>query len=252
MVTQRKRDSKGIYREFQGEKYRYWEKRRYYVSQVGGRQRLLHRQLWEYHNGKIPEKHRIQPKDKSWDNFDPDNWECTNKHPNPAYKHPRVLFNGKYYYKQAGRPYYFYTHPEGKKTSLHRAVYTHHKGEIPEGFAVHHIDHNSQNNAPENLCAMPRGEHTAHHRKEQGFTPAMRAGLEKAQLAARAWHSTPEGLKWHSENGKACWKNRKQYVKSCVQCGKQYETYYPTRAKYCHGNCKAANLRQRRRVAEGL
>jgi hypothetical protein len=36
-------------------------------------------------------------------------------------------------------------------------------GPVPAGFIVHHIDHDSLNDAPDNLVAMSRAEHLAHH-----------------------------------------------------------------------------------------
>ena len=34
---------------------------------------------------------------------------------------------------------------------------------LPEGYVVHHIDHDHRNNEPSNLQLMTRGEHTSHH-----------------------------------------------------------------------------------------
>ena len=46
---------------------------------------------------------------------------------------------------------------------LHRLIYTMFKGEIPEGYIVHHIDGNGFNNNPDNLCCMPLGKHISLH-----------------------------------------------------------------------------------------
>jgi hypothetical protein len=49
---------------------------------------------------------------------------------------------------------------------LHRIVWMENHGPIPEGFDVHHIDGDRENNVIENLELLPRGEHMAHHRYE--------------------------------------------------------------------------------------
>lgn len=40
------------------------------------------------------------------------------------------------------------------------------KTEVPNGYQVHHIDHDYRNNNPSNLQLMTHGEHTSHHRKK--------------------------------------------------------------------------------------
>lgn len=37
-------------------------------------------------------------------------------------------------------------------------------GPVPEGYVVHHIDHNPKNNNIDNLQLMTRGEHIIHHK----------------------------------------------------------------------------------------
>ena len=50
-------------------------------------------------------------------------------------------------------------------TSLaHRLVYRAHKGPIPAGFEVHHVDHDNRNNHPDNPIVLPAGRHKSHHR----------------------------------------------------------------------------------------
>ena len=57
--------------------------------------------------------------------------------------------------------------------------------------------------------------------------------------AAKEWHSSEEGKKWHSKHGEYTWRNRKRYTKECKNCGKEYETPFPKRSKFCHNNCKS-------------
>jgi len=63
--------------------------------------------------------------------------------------------------------------------------------------------------------------------------------LKKIRELAKIWHSSEEGKLWHSVNGKETWKNRKTETKICINCNKKYETYFPTRSKYCSPHCKS-------------
>ena len=72
---------------------------------------------------------------------------------------------------------YFYVydakHPLGGKSGkvfVHRYIASLKNGYwVTSDEAVHHIDENRQNNAPENLEVMTRSEHARHHRAELGF-----------------------------------------------------------------------------------
>ena len=48
---------------------------------------------------------------------------------------------------------------------LHRYIYTEHNGKIPEGYVVHHINSIRTDNAPKNLIAMTKSEHSILHNK---------------------------------------------------------------------------------------
>jgi len=54
---------------------------------------------------------------------------------------------------------------EIRRVLLHRYLWEkYHKKKIPEGYFVHHINHNTKDNSYENLELMEAGEHTRHHR----------------------------------------------------------------------------------------
>ena len=74
---------------------------------------------------------------------------------------------------------------------------------------------------------------------------ALEPALEKAREAAKAWHASPEGLAWHSENGKRAWENRALRTVQCHECGRDFETPFPTRAKFCHLNCRQTAVRRK-------
>jgi hypothetical protein len=170
----------------------------------------------------------------------------------PRHKHPRTEFEGRNYYRDPRTGYYYHTiTATAKKTILHRDVYTSAHGPVPKEFDIHHIDFNKENNAPDNLVAMSRSDHRklhANHKDERWIgSEANKVQLRAAGELAKAWHSSPEGLEWHSANGKKAWDNRIAVAAICQQCDKPYKTYYPSRSKFCHNNCKAAALRARRK-----
>lgn len=63
--------------------------------------------------------------------------------------------------------------------------------------------------------------------------------LEKMRDQTKIWHASDEGSAWHSLHGKETWINRKTETKKCINCKKNYQTYFPTRSKYCSNNCKS-------------
>ena len=73
----------------------------------------------------------------------------------------------------------------------------------------------------------------------------------KVQPKAAEWHASDEGARFHSQLGKESWTERKVSKVTCAFCGKLFETPFPTRAKYCHNNCKQSALRQRRGQSVG-
>ena len=70
---------------------------------------------------------------------------------------PFVIFNGcKYTLRNHG----YYGKTTGKRTLLHRDIWEHFKGEIPEWFDIHHKDENKAHNDISNFECLPKTEHT--------------------------------------------------------------------------------------------
>ena len=80
-------------------------------------------------------------------------WKCRPK------KKPlqHVEFNGRKYTRR-NTGYYGCT--TESRQLLHRDVWEHHKGPIPDGWDIHHIDCNRENNTIDNLECLPKAEHT--------------------------------------------------------------------------------------------
>jgi hypothetical protein len=54
----------------------------------------------------------------------------------------------------------YYGATSGDRHLLHRAVWEHHNGTIPEGWDIHHRDEDKTNNDISNLECLPKAEHT--------------------------------------------------------------------------------------------
>lgn len=98
-------------------------------------------------------------------------------------------FNGTNYYK-CGKYY------QKNGIRLHRVVWQHFNGEIPDGFHVHHIDEDRSNNEPTNLELKTGAEHLRGHMTEERRQWA-RENVKKAIAAAPEWHRSEVGREWH-------------------------------------------------------
>lgn len=154
------------------------------------------------------------------------------------------LFNEKEY-KLYSKEKYF---SRGRKR-LHVSVWEHYNGKVQKGFHVHHKDGNTWNNAIDNLELIEAGKHLSEHGKKRfeadkvWFDDFHSKGIEKA----KEWHKSADGIEWHKEHGKKCWIGREYKKLICQQCGKEYQTRHAGISKFCHNNCKAQALRNRRK-----
>jgi hypothetical protein len=58
---------------------------------------------------------------------------------------------------------YFQTSVEGVTTPIHRIVWEHYHGPIPQGWDVHHRNEDRTDNAPDNLELLKRVDHVREH-----------------------------------------------------------------------------------------
>lgn len=147
-------------------------------------------------------------------------------------------FNGVRYYL-CGK--YF----QNNGIRLHRVVWEHHRGPVPDGYHVHHRDEDRSHNGIRNLKLMKGGDHIAHHNNEPEKLERMRQlGLEMQPRTA-AWHRSAEGREWHRQHHEAT--SGALYATrsaTCSVCGNGYET---TRVKYTRFCSKACKAEERRR-----
>lgn len=158
-----------------------------------------------------------------------------------------VVFKGRKY-RLSGRYYKAEDWGSGP-SSLHRARWEYYRGAIPEGFDVHHEDGDGTNNKLANLTLVERREHARQHTLERIARGELKPPSALARARAAEWHASPEGLAWHSENGKRAWLNRVWHKLECQECGHEFTSPYPNKARFCHLNCKMAAFRRRKRLS---
>lgn len=131
-----------------------------------------------------------------------------------------------------------------KPKRLHVYVWEYYNGPIPGGYHVHHKDHNPDNNEIENLELISKHDHLKYHADQQDKDWARNNLLEKAIPAAKAWHSSPEGIAWHSKHGKEITEKTmaETVEKVCQHCGKPYliPRVLSGNSRFCSNNCKSA------------
>lgn len=168
---------------------------------------------------------------------------------NPRVRSERVEAFGKTWYR----------YPDSKRRSdavyfklqgeyLHRRVWQHHHGEIPEGFHVHHRDEDTSNNEISNLELLAHGDHIRHHQAGR-CSQNKREHLDRVRpLAAawmREWAKTDEGQLALRERAEKMLAVREPATKSCEYCGTCYTLRLPNRRdRFCSNACKSGSRRK--------
>jgi len=146
-------------------------------------------------------------------------------------------FNGQTFWK-CGHYYQRY----GKR--LHRVVWEHSFGTVPEGFDIHHKDGNKSNNAISNLECIIKSKHRSDHSKElvaKGVIGTA-AHIQRIQEAAKIWHGSDTGRDWHREHYEE-FKHllHARVERQCSFCGKLHNTCKQSSENtFCSNNCKSA------------
>ncbi|ANU28444.1 HNH endonuclease signature motif containing protein [Planococcus versutus] len=132
-----------------------------------------------------------------------------------------------------------------KRKRLHRSIWEHHNGEIPEGYHIHHIDGNKNNNDISNLECMPAKEHAYLHGKYLENILKMKRIQVEGQKKAAEWHKSAEGSEWHKQHYE---KHKaslyKTETKKCKYCGIDYEVVVSKANLYCSNKCKSKARRE--------
>lgn len=150
-------------------------------------------------------------------------------------------FNGKIYRLYPGERYF-----SRHNKRLHRVVWEYYNGPIPKGYHVHHKDGNPHNNEIDNLELIAGTKHISEHTNKRVSTnpEIFQNNIHKAMEAAKEWHRSPEGRKWHSEHAKAqAPRERVEYT--CSYCGKTFVAQKITaKHHFCSNKCCAAYRRK--------
>ena len=158
-------------------------------------------------------------------------------------------FNGVRFYK--GGRYYRHVVNRHHSLSLHRVVWEFHHGPIPATHHVHHLDFDTSNNQIANLAIMPRGHHFTLHWTPERCEWASRNVVKKAMPAAKVWHKSKKGRRWHAMHAKLMMVERlRPRVFTCQECGIEFTKGCIQTAKYCGDRCRwrAAGREKRKRA----
>lgn len=128
---------------------------------------------------------------------------------------------------------------------LHIYVWTKFNGEIPEGYHIHHKDHNRDNNDISNLELMSQEEHLSLHGALLNKENLRKNMIENLQPKATEWHKSEASAEWHKKHYQETKdKLHQKKIIKCMNCGTEKEIAYNGHNKFCSNNCKSAYRRK--------
>lgn len=125
---------------------------------------------------------------------------------------------------------------------IHRYVWEHYNGEIPEGYHIHHKNHDKSDNDISNLELVSAEKHVSYHAKdmvEKHYDRMVENLNENARPKAIEWHKSDAGREWHSRHAKEVLSKLDDREYTCEQCGKVYQARPFGPKRFCSNNCKA-------------
>lgn len=126
-----------------------------------------------------------------------------------------------------------------RRKRLHVAVWEFYKGQIPEGYQVHHKTIDKSRNNIEDLELEIAHKHLSLHAKMQN-KEHVAVFHAKGIEAAKKWHKSEEGSEWHKKHYEGM--KDKLFIKAeskCVVCGKTYLSPGREKDKFCSNACKS-------------
>lgn len=137
------------------------------------------------------------------------------------------------------------------RTYLHRDIYEAAHGPIPDGFHVHHLNHDPLDNRIENLAVLSPEAHARYHesKRERFEKVCDECGREFTAGADRArWCSPACKERRRRKDGVAYVRpkvGRMAEARVCIECGSEFTARKPW-AVYCSGVCRGSAGRRRR------
>lgn len=143
--------------------------------------------------------------------------------------------------KHAASRTYFQRSKRGGTSWLHRDVWEHERGPIPDGWHIHHIDGNPENNDISNLeCVSPK-QHAERHVWDDERKRRQAEHLDKIRDATKSWHASDEGRAKHREIGALAYAAFTPEPKPCEHCGTSFAPRkIGNQDRFCSGKCKSA------------
>ncbi len=162
----------------------------------------------------------------------------------------QINYNGFKFTRDDKTGYYLSTVKihKRKRIRLHRYIWICHYGEIPDGYDIHHIDGDRNNNDIENLTIMIGKKHKGYHFRKAALDPNKLAKWPEIRQMGSNAHKRPEMRKKQADRSKDQWEKRKQAeprVVKCKVCGKDYETYHLGHTENCSRSCKQKSFYRR-------
>lgn len=158
-----------------------------------------------------------------------------------------ACFNGLFFRRDKKTGYYLNAKTHKR---LHVYMWEYFNGKVPNGFHVHHVDCNKDNNEIANLKLLEKSEHAKFHADNISVEQKqkMRENLiANALPLSKKWHKSEEGKKWHSEHALKYWDNAPVNKYVCTNCGEMFESrnVYPKNSnRFCSNKCKSAYRRK--------
>ena len=134
----------------------------------------------------------------------------------------------------------------GRQERMHRYVWRHHHGSIPDGHHIHHIDGNKGNNDISNLALIRGTDHISMHVKEYHELNGekVKQHLDNIRPMTKEWHASDEGRDWHKAHYEEMKEKLHIRIKmTCDFCNKEFDGL-PNHSKVCSNKCKSALRRQ--------
>lgn len=133
------------------------------------------------------------------------------------------------------------------KNWLHQYIYEKEVGKIPDGYHIHHIDGNKDNNDIANLKLLTPSEHAKEHGEYKHSNPERyKKQCEHLDRIRpdHVWPKDPEKYEIHREALKRGMRNSEPVEKVCSHCGKKYVSKKFGKHLFCSNKCKSAYRRK--------